>query len=246
MNEQEQSGTVGTGLTAGNILGWAKMLLLEPKRFFSSMAKSGGFGTPVGYALAWLFASAVTELIIGRIRPQPVKFGWGIEIGWLIAGPFILVGFGFVVSAIFFVIWHLMGSKENYETAFRVWAFTTPVAVLGALLGVAPFLNILAFLYGLFLLVVASIETHRLSPRKSWTVWGVVALLLGALIGFSFLARTAMQQQGADLGGAQVPGVPGATPNDQAAFREMAEKIQKEMEAQMKKQDGAAPAPAKE
>jgi hypothetical protein len=213
-------------------------MVKNPRQFFASLPKSGGFGTPVVYALFWLFLSALVELIVGRFRPQPIRFGWGIELGWLIAGPFILVGLGFVVSAVFFVIWHLMGSKQNYEAAFRVWAFTTPVAVAGAVLGIVPFLNTLAFLYGLYLLVVASIEYHGISPAKSWTVWGALAALVLVLVVVSIVSRAALQRSGIQVG-------PGAgLPDGQAgSLQDLAGQIQKQMEEQMKK-EGAEPAPA--
>jgi hypothetical protein len=236
VNEQA-SGVVGQGLTGGNLIGWALLMVKEPRRFFASLARTGGFGTPAGYALFWLFVSAVLELVVGRLRPQPIRFGWGVEIGWLIAGPFILVGIGFIVSAVLFVIWHLMGSKENYETAFRVWAFTTPVAVAGAVLGIVPFLNTLALLYGLFLLVMASVETHRLSPQKSWTVWGILAALLFALVAASVIARTALQRQGINVGpGAGLPGAP------QGAGADRLQEVAEQLRRQMEQQQGAQPA----
>jgi hypothetical protein len=179
----------------------------EPRRFFASLAKTGGYGTPVAYALFWIFLSAVVELAAGRVRPQPIRFGWGIEVGWLIAGPFILVGLGFIVSGVLFLIWHLMGSKENYETAFRCWAFTTPTAVAGSLLGIVPFLNTVALLYGLYLLVIASIETHRVPAKRAWIVWSCVGLLLVAMVIASLVARRTLQRQGFT----GVPPVPGGT-----------------------------------
>ena len=186
---------LGQGISFKNILNWALVLLKSPTKFFSQLPKAGGYGTPVVYALFWFFLATGVEIVISHFR-QPVKVGWAMELAWLFLGPLLLVGVGFIGAAIFFVIWHLMGSKENYQTAFRCWAFTTPVSLASAILSLVPFLNLLAFLYATYLLVMASIYTHGIPSRRSWTVWGIFCGVLLVMVGGSFAARKYLEGRG--------------------------------------------------
>lgn len=200
MDETRMDGdVVGNGLTFSKLIAWTVLLFKSPRRFFSSMEKSGGYGTPVLFALFWFFTATLLELIISHLRPQPVQFGWAVELVWLLAGPALFLGMGFVAAAIFFVIWHLMGSQQNYQTAFRCWAFTTPLAVVSAILGIVPYLNVLGLLFGIYLLVIASVETHGIAAKRSWKVWGSICAGLIVLLAASEVARRYLQRQGMGL-----------------------------------------------
>ncbi len=190
---------IGNGLTFSKLFSWTVLLFKAPRRFFANMAKSGGYGTPVLFSLFWFFTATLLELIISHLRPQPVQFGWAVELVWLIVGPGIFLASGFVAAAIFFVVWHLMGSQQNYQTAFRCWAFTSPLAVVSAILGIVPYLNLLGLFFGTYLLVIASMETHGLTAKRSWTVWGSICAGLIVLLTVSEVARRYLQSQGMDF-----------------------------------------------
>ncbi len=212
-----ETGAVGSRLSWGGLFSWAVRVFKAPGGLFSDLAKTGGYGTPALYALFWLFLSGVVELAVARFRPPSLRFSIGVETLWLFLGPLLLLAVGFLVSGLFFVIWHLMGSRENYQTAFRCWAVTTPVAVASAALGVVPFLNLLGFLYGIFLLVVASQRVHGISARRSWTVWGSLGGLVLALLAVSLVFRgrpplPAMDETPAAEGLFEIPEAPGAPP----------------------------------
>lgn len=212
-----ETGAVGGRLSWGDLFSWAVRVFKAPGGLFSGLAKTGGYGTPALYALFWLFLSGVVELAVARFRPAPFRFSAGVETLWLFLGPLLLLAVGFLVSGLFFVIWHLMGSRENYQTAFRCWAVTTPVAVASAALGVVPFLNLLGFLYGIFLLVVASRQVHGLPSRRSWIVWGVLGGLILALLAVSLVFRDrpslpAIDEMTAVEGVLEIPEAPGVPP----------------------------------
>jgi len=249
VNDQGISGEVaGRGLSLNSLWAWAVRLVTAPKQFFSALAKEGGYATPILYALFWLYVSTVLELIIGRLRTSPVRLGWTAEIVWLVFGPFILLGMGFLVSAVLFVLWHLMGSKENYATAFRCWAVISPLAVLGAVLGLVPFLNALAFLYGVFLLIIASMETHKISPKKAWAVFGAIGVAFVILILATANIRSELERQGY----LNQPGMPGGVPpfagqeaGEPPSVENVANEIQRQIQEQMAKQGAPAPAAKK-
>jgi hypothetical protein len=128
-----------------------------------------------------------------------VQFGWAVELVWLVFGPVVFLLTGFVAAAVFFVIWHLMGSQQNYQTAFRCWAFTTPLAVVSSILGIVPYLNIIGLLLGMYFLVIASTETHGIASKRAWTVWGSICGALIILLTASEVARRYALRQGADM-----------------------------------------------
>jgi hypothetical protein len=208
-------------LSMNNLFLWAAALVKDPGGFFSGMDKTSGYVTPMLYALAWLFLSmAVTifsSTVLGKSQPMP-------------AGG---------VMVLLFLLWRLMGSHETYQTAFRCWAFLTPLSVASALLSPVPYLPLLVFAYGVYLLVVASQKAHGLPAVRSWVVWG---LLGGAFLLFVFmatLAGRALQRSGftfePQAGGQPTLGAPAAAKEGKAPdLQALSAQIQKQMAEQMK------------
>lgn len=153
-------------------------LFRSPKTLFRSMSKEGGYGKPIVYALVWQYVASVVALVISFVRPVPTP--WGIPGKILMFGltPPLMLLVGFVIAAFFFVIWHLMGSSQNYQTAFRIWALISPLAVLSAV----PYVSLVVIVFYVFLLVTASVEIHAIGPTKAWTVWGILLAVFAILV----------------------------------------------------------------
>lgn len=205
-------------------------LFRAPKLTLRSMTKEGGYGKPLLYALLWQYVASAAAFGVSFARSVPTPWGTPGKIIMFGLTPPLMLLVGFVVAAILFVIWHLMGSAQNYQTAFRVWALLAPLAVLGAL----PYVSLAVMVYYFFLLVTASIEIHSIRPTKAWTVWGLllgVFALLVILAGVISVARGRFPTgrgglpTSSSLGFPAGPGVSGqnATP----------EELQKRMEAEM-------------
>jgi hypothetical protein len=169
------------------------------------------------FALVWFYAAGVVNFLTQVALPNPALPGLtiGMKVALLVMGAPLALVFAFILSGILFVIWHLMGSTGNYQTAFRTWSAMSPLAVLQALLGVGVALSTRAFkgspmvaivigvimlFYGLYLLVTASVETHRLPKVRSWVVWGSVTVLL-FLAGVILSAVALVANQNARGGG---------------------------------------------
>jgi hypothetical protein len=193
--------TVGGALSARAFFGWAVRMFKDPRGFFRSMEKTGGYVTPCAYFLGWTAVSGVIGFLASFLRPLSLEAvgGRGVQALSVFVGPFLLLlsVFGFV-AVYLHAIWHWMGSKENYQTAFRVWVFMAPLAALSTLLGVVPYLPLLVFPYLVYLLVVASQEVHGLGAERSWAVWGS----LGAAV----LLLVALTAGGSSLPGRGFPG----------------------------------------
>jgi hypothetical protein len=162
----------------GQIIDKAIKVVTDPVGFYQSMPKSGGLGDPLIFMIALALVSAVLSAILSL-------FGFGMG-GMMVAGlmaiivvPIFVVIFGFVGAAIAYIIWKLMGSDENYETAYRCVAYTSAVGPVVTVLGIVPYIGTIASsLWPMALLAIASIHVHRRGTQVSWGVFGALGVLL--------------------------------------------------------------------
>jgi hypothetical protein len=189
--EQTLQNFLGERLSFRNFFLWAWLVVKEPRRFFAGVSKTGGYGVPVLYALVWSFLSALLSFVVSYARPDLLPAGMFRKVLLVLLDPLLTVATGFVLSGVFFVIWHLMGSKEDYKTAFRCWAaMVPPISLLGAVLMLLPWVKFAVVLvYGGYLLVVASMQAHGIPKQRSWLVWSGVSLSFLILVGVFEMGR---------------------------------------------------------
>src|SRR5687768_8741434 len=108
---------IGGKLSGPSFIAWAVALFKSPRSFFRGMEKQGGYLAPVLYLLSWSAVSGVIGFLVSLTRPAPAVGGRGVQIAAVFMGPLLVVLFGFLVAGVLFVIWHLMGSKEDYQAA---------------------------------------------------------------------------------------------------------------------------------
>ena len=134
----EQRSSLGfVGAFTGTLI----LSLTKPKEFFKRVPKTGGFSTPIIYALisgmlgTWLnLAWQMLFMYLGIIEPnaQSQDSLMGINIMITVLSPIIiplglLVGTGIIQLALM-----VLGvQKINYETTFRVICYSSGAAVLG-------------------------------------------------------------------------------------------------------------------
>lgn len=175
-------------LTLEGLATWPWEVLRRPRSFFERFSRTGGYGSAALYAAAVYFVTGVIGALIAALRTESTGGTILAKFIGVLLLPWILVGLTFVAAGVAFVVWHLMGSKEDYRSAFRVLCFLTPVFLAGSLLGLIPYLPLVAWLYGFYLLVVASMEFHHLPRVRSWAVWSSLAGgLLLAVLGLAVL-----------------------------------------------------------
>lgn len=161
----------------GQVVEQAKSVITNPVGYFQTMPKSGGYANPVIFV-------AVMGAIMGLVSAVISLFG--SPVGMLAAGlgaiiimPIFAVIGAFIGAAILFVIWKLMGSEENYETAFRCQASIAAIYPITALLAIVPYLGtIIAIAWGAFLLIEASVSVHGRPRRTAQIVFGILAVLM--------------------------------------------------------------------
>jgi hypothetical protein len=162
----------------------AIQVITNPIGFYQQMPRSGGLLDPLIFMVVLSVVAGVLSAVLSTM---------GLGLGGAMAGgliaiimvPIFVVIFGFVGAGIAYVIWNIMGSQENFETAFRCVAYTAAIAPITAILKVIPYLGSFASaLWPMALLAIASIHVHRRSKQASWVVFGVIGAIL-ALISVS-------------------------------------------------------------
>lgn len=159
-------------------------IITNPVGFYQQMPKSGGLLDPLIFMVILSVVAGVLSAVLSTM---------GLGLGGAMAGgliaiimvPIFVVIFGFIGAGIAYVIWNIMGSQENFETAFRCVAYTAAIAPITVLLKLVPYLGSFASaLWPMALLAIASIHVHRRSEQASWVVFGVIGAIL-ALISVS-------------------------------------------------------------
>jgi uncharacterized membrane protein len=88
----------------------------------------------------------------------------------------------FIGGAILFVIWKLMGSQEEYETAYRCGAYLMALMPITAILSIVPYaggiINMAIYVY---FIVIASTQVHNIPAQKAWMVFGIIGIIFALL-----------------------------------------------------------------
>jgi len=233
----------------GGIVSTAIKVITNPWGFYREMPKTGGFQDPIIFLVAMTVVAMIVSAIgtILHIGVSPMGFGVGIgsAIAGIIIGPIIGVVFSFIIAAILFVIWKIMGSQENYETAYRCAAYSSGIVPITSIIGFIPYIgSVIGILWGFYLLIVASIEVHKIKSSLAWAVWGIIAVLL--VIG-SVSAQYAAKKFAGEMAGKAKEMEKAAKEMEEAAKKmqeglskmpkggQMTEEQQKQMEESMKK-----------
>ena len=170
------------------IIDTAKQVIVNPAGFYRGMAKSGGFGAPLTFAVVLGVVTGLVQAVLGIVHLGPAV-SVAMALGSIVIMPIMVLIFGFVGAAIVFVVWKLMGSNESYETAYRCGAYASAISPITAVASLIPGVGSLVGLgWMTYLLVMASIEVHKIPAKKAWLVFGIIAgifalMTLGAQAG---------------------------------------------------------------
>jgi hypothetical protein len=164
------------------IMETVKKVILNPVEFYRGMPKVGGFVDPLVFAVVLGVVSGVIRAVLGLVHLGPAVSVMD-ALGAVIMVPVAVVIGGFIVAAILFVIWKLMESGESYETAYRCAAYAAAISPIMAVLGIIPYVgSLIGLAWGLYLVVTASVEVHKLPAQKAWMVFGILAAILALLL----------------------------------------------------------------
>lgn len=233
--------------------------ITSPTAFYREMSKKGGFVAPLVFMVAMGVIGGIIQAIASLVALNPAASAMA-GLASLVLVPIMVAIFGFVGAAIMFLIWKLMGSQEEYETAYRCGAYAAAFTPITMLVGLVPYAgNVVGILIMVYLMVVASVEVHHLPANKAWLVFGILgAILMFGSISAQMAAQkfaaqmqenTARLQEGADaIPGAANPAGESASERSEypssgapAAMREAVTKQLDESIAQMEAQMQSLP-----
>jgi hypothetical protein len=171
------------------IINTLKMVITNPVEFFRTMPKTGGLADPLVFAVVIGLLVGVIQAVIGFVTLSGgLRWASLVAVIWGPVGA--LIG-SFIGAAILFVIWKIMGSNEDYEVAYRCTAYAYAIAPIMVLAGLVPYVGSLVGLaWGLYLIVTASVEVHKIAARTAWLVFGIITVLLAVMsVGAAITAR---------------------------------------------------------
>ena len=211
------------GETARSLPDTVRMVLLQPATFFRTMPKTGGFLSPLIFLLVMTVIASVISMLAAMISVDEVI---GAALFGILLALILLVIGAFIASAVLCAIWMMMGSKEKFEAAFRVVCYSSTILPIAAVLDILPYAGTAVWVaWGTWLIVLASVHTHGLAPRRAATVFGCIGavFLLGAF-GVQYAGQQSMKRleqiqsefEGLDLN----------DPEDAAKIREKLEELQ--------------------
>lgn len=191
------------GFSINSVLEDALQIIRKPVAFYKRMPHEGGYVEPMIFL-------GVMAAIAGLIVTVFSLFGSGLA-GMMVFGvaaviilPIAAIISSFIGAAIMFVIWKLMGSGKRFETAYRCVAYASAIYPISAVLGLVPYLgSVLGIAWGMYLMVVASVEVHGIQLNKAYIVFGILgALMIFGNVSSEMAAREAqarLEQMGMNM-----------------------------------------------
>ena len=178
-----------------NIVDTVMAVITKPAEFYRGMAKGGGFGDPLVFAIVMGVIAGVIRAVFGMFHLGMVGSTFA-ALASIIIVPIAVLIFGFIGAAILFVIWKLMGSNESYEAAYRCGAYATAISPITAVLGIIPYVGaLLGMAWMLFLVVTASVEVHKIAAKTAWMVFGIITAIFALMSTCGQLTARRMQRQ---------------------------------------------------
>jgi hypothetical protein len=156
----------------------AVSVLTSPSAFFREMPKTGGFVEPLIFMVIMGIISGLIQTVFSLVGLH-IAAGMAMGVASIILFPIVMAIGGFIGAAILFVIWKLLGSQEDYETAYRCGAYISVLMPIITVLGLIPYLgSAVGIALYVYFLVIASVEVHKIPSQKAWLVFGIIGAIL--------------------------------------------------------------------
>lgn len=160
-------------------------VVTKPAEFFQSMPKTGGYLEPLVFAVIMGLLAGIIQAVMSLFGlGHGGAYGAGMRSGlsMIIFMPIAVAVGSFIGAAIYFVIWKLMGSQEEYETAYRCGAYLMALLPITAIINVVPYAGIvISIAIGIYYIVAASVHVHNIPSQKAWLVFGIIGAVFALL-----------------------------------------------------------------
>jgi hypothetical protein len=188
-------------------------VMFRPDAFFSAMPRSCGFRDPLIFMVVMGAAAGLVKAVLGLVGLGDMSTFMALAA--IVITPVLVTIFGFVSAAVLYVIWRIMGSQQDFETAYRCAAYGSAISPATLLLLAIPYLGlVLGMAWWTLILVVASVRVHQIRRTVAVAVFGILALVFAVVgVGSEVTARhmaaelkQAQQQGGFGQGSPQEAG----------------------------------------
>lgn len=170
-----------SGTSIEGIIATAKAVVGDPRTFYRTMPRSGGFVEPLIFVVAMNLAASILAIPFWIAGVGPYVGSPGLIVAVVLPVVMSTIG-SFIGGALLFFVWRLLGSSQSYETAYRCCAYTSVLAPIASLANVVPYLGSLVLLaWAMFLLIIASEEVHGVESQRARMVFGVIGVVLALM-----------------------------------------------------------------
>lgn len=159
------------------VIASAKMIITAPGSYFESMPKTGGLVEPLIFIVVMAAVAGVISAVLSFFGSPVGMLSFGLAA--LIFVPIGAVIGAFIVSAVLFLVWKMMGSQQDYEASFRCMAAIMAIYPVTAVLSIIPYVGgIVGVAWGSYLLIEASVGVHGRERKSSQLVFGIIGAIM--------------------------------------------------------------------
>nr|QNO47092.1 hypothetical protein ONOHIMFI_00018 [Methanosarcinales archaeon ANME-2c ERB4] len=175
-------------------IGTWKKVITTPGDFFKEMPTSGGYGEPLKFAVVnYIIAGIGTALVsilaftfIASLLPMASfwpgsAFSFGSALSNIIITPITGIIGLFIIGAILYVCFKIVGGSGSYEGTVRIMAYTSAVDAVSWI----PILGWIVGLYAIYLGIVGGTFVHNITTLRSAIaifIPIIVLLIIGAIL----------------------------------------------------------------
>ena len=147
-----------------------KEVMLRPSDFYREMPTSGGYSEPLTFAaISYIISGLLTVIFIRGLHIGDMygvdssEFSFSMLLTAVIMTPISGIIYLFIVGAIFYITYKVLGGTGSYEGTVRFMSYASAILVVSWI----PLLNLIAWIYGIYLYIVGGTFVHKVSMGKS-------------------------------------------------------------------------------
>jgi hypothetical protein len=167
-----------------------KEVMLRPSDFYREMPTTGGYSEPLTFAaISYVISGLLTVIFISGLHIGDM-YGvnsFSMLLASIIMTPISGIIYIFITGAIFYIIYKVLGGNGTYEGTVRFMSYASAIVVVSWI----PLLNLVAWIYGIYLYIVGGTFVHNVSMGKSalaillpYIIIILVAIILAAVLAF--------------------------------------------------------------
>lgn len=177
-------------------------IITNPIGFYRRMPKSGGYGDPITFMLVIAVVTAVLMAVSSLFGFGTVGDAMAVGFGGIIFLPIMALLFSFIAAGLLYVVWKMVGSPESFEVAYRCVAYAAALYPITIVIGLVPYLGtIVSVVWWTYLMIVASMEVHRLPQQTAYVVFSILGIFFVATNVSSEIAARRLATEVENIGG---------------------------------------------